>query len=115
MVSVSGNVADEDTKPLHAALNAVADRISLLMSGRGWPRHLSPLFRPWNLAGVVDEEKLIAVFSPLSGGIAEIRWIDRRGEVVPVEAVVLSVQRELGRSVSAIITLPMRSDAPVAD
>jgi hypothetical protein len=76
------------------------------MQSQGLPPHASPLFRPWNLVVGLDEEKFIAVFAQLSGGIASIRWVDLTGQLVPPLGLARDVAEQLGLQVNAVIALP---------
>lgn len=94
--SNGGDLAGEAQQQIQALLNAFGDRLVGALSAQGLPPHTSPLFRPWNLLAGLDDEKVIAIFSPLVGGTADLRWFDWTGQRLPVSGVAAQVQAELG-------------------
>jgi hypothetical protein len=107
---VSGNLPEDRREPLTELFNAAADRIVAGLAARGLPAAASPLFQPWNLIVVVDAEKIQAVFTPLQGGTASIRWLSAEDQVVPEDALVNQVRAELGTPVAAVLAFPRLQD-----
>lgn len=104
--SVSSNMADSDVQAVTSVLDEFGDRAAAGIRQAGFPLHASPLWRPWNVVVARDSEKVVAAFSALQGGTASVRWVDRPNEILPPEALAISVQQELGMSVAALIVLP---------
>jgi hypothetical protein len=104
--TVGGDLSEETQHAIRQLLDRWADRVLELIAAYGLPPPASPLYRPWNLVVVLDAEKIIAVFSPLHGGVALMRWLDLSSQIVPPEALVRDVQVQLGLSVTALVTLP---------
>jgi len=104
---VGGDMKGDDQKAVQEVLNQFADRASQCLAAMGLPPHASPLWRPWNLVVARDAEKVIAAFSLLSGGMANIQWLDRRTQLFPPQELARAVKDELGQQVAALVTLPL--------
>jgi hypothetical protein len=82
-MNVTGELTDEAQAQVHGLLDSLADGVLAGLQKRGVAPPMSPLFRPWNLVVVLDEEKVAIYFTQLQGGVADVRWLDRSGEIVP--------------------------------
>lgn len=102
-----GDLNDEGQNAVREVLDAFGDKAAQAIERLGLPLHASPLWRPWNLIAVRDAEKIIAAFTQLSGGMADIRWLDRQDQLFPPEELVRAVRAELGVPVVALVTLPL--------
>lgn len=109
--AVGGDMESTDRKAVKELLDEFADRAHSALQSAEFPLHASPLWRPWNLVVVRDAEKVLAAFSPLQGGTASVKWLDRSQELYPAEALALAVVNELGMSVTALVVLP-RPESP---
>jgi hypothetical protein len=105
--TAGGDIPGERQQAIKALLDEFADVTASLIRGAGFQLHASPLWRPWNLIVVQDSEKVLAAFSPLQGGVASIRWVDRSAAIIPPASLIASVTSELGLPVAALITLPL--------
>lgn len=104
--TVGGDLSEETQRAVRQLLDRWGDRVLELITAYGLAPPASPLYRPWNLVVVLDAEKIIAVFSPLQGGVALMRWLDLSSQIVPPEGIVRDVQVQLGLPVIAVVTLP---------
>lgn len=104
--TVSSDMAEGVEQQVQVLIDEFGNMVETAILQAGLPLHASPLWRPWNVAVLRDAEKVVAVFSPLQGGTASVRWLDRPKEIYPPDALARSVQNELGMSVSAVIVLP---------
>ena len=109
------NVGGDMSEPERQAVTGVLDEFGVAAEAAvariGVPLHASPIWRPWNLVVMQDAEKVVAAFSPLQGGTAMVRWLDRGSQIFPPEALASSVVNELGLPVSALVVLPRPESA----
>lgn len=105
--SVSGDIPGDDQVAIRTVLDELADRVLVHLSTLGLAPHASALWKPWNLLVVRDAEKLVAGFSPNGGGVADLTWIDRSSAVFSPEDLTRAARLELGRSIEALIVLPL--------
>ncbi|WP_164704484.1 TIR domain-containing protein [Blastococcus litoris] len=97
---------DGDRQAVHKQLNQFADFVVAGLAKHGLPQHASPLWRPWSVLVVRDREKVLCAFSPLTGGIANVNWLDKPGEMWSPDGMAQAVRSELGREVSTVVVLP---------
>lgn len=109
--SVSSNMDGGTQQAVTAVLDEFGDAVNIALGRAGFAPHASPLWRPWNLVVMRDAEKITAVFSPLQGGTASVRWLDGVSEIIPPEELAASVVDQLGLPVAALVVLP-RPEAP---
>jgi len=102
-----GDMAEDDQTAVRKLLDEFADRAAALMATMGLPPHASPLWRPWNLIAVVDAEKVIAAFSLLTGGMPDLRWLDRKSQLFPPPELARAIRDQLGQQVVTVATLPL--------
>ncbi len=102
-----GDMEAGDQTAVTELLNDFGDRVLQQLQRTGLPPHASPLWRPWNLVVARDAEKVLAAFSTLTGGMADIRWLDRRTQLFPPQEFVRSIRDELGQQVATLVTLPL--------
>lgn len=104
---VGGDMDGDEQAAIQTVLDEFADRAAANLAAMGLPVHASPLWRPFNLVIVRDAEKVMAAFSTLAGGMADLKWLKRDGQLFPPEELVRAVRDELGHQVSALVTLPL--------
>lgn len=104
---IAGDMEAEDQLAIRELLNEFADLAIMQLHAMGLPAHASPLWRPWNLVVARDAEKVMAAFTVLAGGVANIQWLDRKTQLFPPEELVRSIRDELGQRVAALVTLPL--------
>ena len=104
--SVNSELTEEDMASVRAVLDDFGSGVEVAVQAAGFPLHASPLWRPWNVVIVRDSEKVVAVFSPLQGGTASVRWLNRPTDIFPPDAFATAVQNELGMSAIAVVVLP---------
>ena len=104
---VGGDMTEDDRTAVRELLDEFADRAATFLGAMGLPPHTSALWRPWNLVAVVDAEKVMAAFSVLTGGMADIKWLDRKTELFPAQELARAVREELGQQLSTLVTLPL--------
>jgi hypothetical protein len=104
--SGGGNMSEPDQQAIRQQLNTFGDFVIEGLTALGLPPHASPLWRPWSLLTVKDKEKVLCAFSPLTGGIANVHWLDRPTENWGSDGMRTAVKNELGRDVNAIVLLP---------
>ncbi len=100
-----GDLGDSDQQAIREELNRFADVVVKELKAIGLPPHASPLWRPWSLLVIKDAAKVMCAFSPLTGGVANVNWLDRTSENY-APAGLPAVKNELGRDVNAIVVLP---------
>lgn len=105
--NVGGDLHEDVRQAVTEVLNEIGDRVGEGVRGAGLAPAASPLFRPWNLVVAVDAEKVIAVFTALQGGVAVLRWLDRRQELLPFEDVIRSIPLELGSPLVFSASFPL--------
>ncbi len=85
----------------------ISSRTPSYLKCNSWlPLHASPLWRPWNLLTVEDADKVMCVFSPLTGGAASIQWLDRHSQMISPADLTQAVKNELGWESNALVVLP---------
>jgi hypothetical protein len=104
---VGGDMEAEDQTAVQELLNDFADRVEAHLQIMGLPAHASPLWRPWNLVVAWDAEKVLAAFSVLTGGMADLKWLDRKTQLFPPAELVRAIRDELGQQVAAVVILPL--------
>lgn len=109
--TVGGDMEADGQTAVREVLDQFGERAQSVLGSLGLPVHASPIWRPWNLVVVRDAEKVIAAFTSLSGGVADLKWLDRSTQLFPPEELVRAVEAELGQNVAAVVTLPL-PDAP---
>lgn len=105
--SGGGDLDAEQQKLIRGSLDTFADAVIEQLSRFGLPAHASPLWRPWSVLIVRDAEKVLCAFSPLTGGIASVQWMDRSSEIFPATEIARAVKDELGRDVEVVVVLPL--------
>ena len=108
---VGGDMEEAERPAITELLNEFADRAAAALQEMGLPPHASPLWRPWNLVVARDAEKVLAAFTGLSGGMANVQWLDRRTQLFPPQDLIRAIRDELGQQVTSLATLPL-PDAP---
>jgi hypothetical protein len=104
--NVGGEIPNEQRKAITALLDQVGDNVLALLAPLGLPRSASPLFRPWNLVVVLDAQMINAYFAPLTGGTANIQWIDRSTMNVSPQVAFGWIRDGMGLDVSFTISFP---------
>src|SRR5579864_3593588 len=104
--SVGGTLEGQDRQDAKAMLDEFGEALRTLLRLSGFALHASPIFRPWNAFILRDSEKLIAVFTPLTGGVALLQWLDQPGALVPAADLVKEIADEFGHQVAAVVILP---------
>lgn len=96
----------EDERELKSLLDEFGDAVAERLHALGLSEPSSPLWRAWNLYTMTDAERVVAVFTQLSGGIANVRHLSRRDELIPPDALAAIVQRDTGQVPIAVVVLP---------
>lgn len=96
--SVGGN-ADKDTQEkIRGLITELAEYLASALEQVGISRFVFPLFRPFNALFALNQNHLFCVISPLSGGVASLRFMDWRDSPAgtTLEETVSEVKRQLG-------------------
>jgi len=112
---VGGDLDETERNPIIEMLNDFCDRAANSLAEVGLAPYASPLWRPWNLIVARDVEKVVAAFTTLSGGMANVQWLDHKTQLFSPEELERAVRDELGQQVAALVTLPLPEahDRPV--
>lgn len=113
----SGQMRGGDMKPerqqkIQVLLDKFADVVLTNLARRGLPPYSSPLWRPWHLLVWEDASKTMCAFSPMSGGVPELKFLDRSSQIMPPSDLVLIIKNQLGREVSSMVILPKPDAGP---
>ena len=106
--SVGGDIADDTQKEIRELVTQLAEYVAIALERLGINRFAFPLFRPFNAVFDLTAQNVFVVYAPLVGGVAILRFMDRRkaaGDVTLEEASVI-VQQELGWPNIAAFQLP---------
>ena len=106
--SVGGDIDDDTQKEIRELVTQLAEYVANALERMGINRFAFPLFRPFNAVFDLTVQAVLVVHAPLVGGMAILRFMDRRkatGDVTLEEAAVI-VQQELGWSNIAAFQLP---------
>lgn len=106
IAQVRANIPEDVQRGIRGVLDKLGDAVSAGLALQGLPQHLSPIFRPWNLVVFRSARGILAVFSPLTGGVANLNWEDRPDEVISLEQVATLVRETLGREIGLGVSLP---------
>lgn len=104
-----GNLPEDVQVQVRTLLDEFGDAVAAQLGSIGLPPHASPVFRPFALAVLRDQTRVLVGFSPASG-MSTLNWIDQPGERYQPAAMVDLVQNRLGRQISAVIVLPRPED-----
>lgn len=109
-VSTSGGDMDgESQSSARGLLDEFADTLSSQLSILGLPPHASPFFRPFSLVVLQDSVQVLVGVSPATG-IAELTWVNHPTQFYSQTAMVDLLKNQLGREVSAVLSLPLPFD-----
>lgn len=92
-------------KELRALLDELGDAVERSLTARGLPRHLSPLFRPFNLYAARGPDQLHVVFSAAQG-IPSYRWVKQTEPATPA-GLASALRAQLGWDISLAFSLPL--------
>lgn len=106
IAQVGANIPEDVQGKIRDVLNKFGDAVSAGLVLQGLPQHLSPIFRPWSLVVFRSASGILAAFSPLTGGVANLNWEDRPDELISLEQVVTLVRETLGREIGFAVALP---------
>src|SRR3954452_22037561 len=104
---VGGDMEEADKAAITALLDDFGDRLLVRLQALGLPPHASPLWRPWNLVVARDAEKVLAAFSVLTGGMANLQWLDRKSQLFPPQELARAIRDELGQQIAPLVILPL--------
>jgi hypothetical protein len=90
---------------VRASLTLFGDHVGRGLAAIGVSEHDVLLSQPWNLMVVWDPQAVWCVFAPLSGGAAEVHWVDH-GNVWSEATLTEQVERQFGWSSLQIVRLP---------
>jgi len=108
MASVTSNIEDEDADAVRGLIIQFAEYVATALSNIGLSRFTFPLFRPFNAIFAVTRDRLLCVTSPLTGGVASLRFLDwREGPTqITLEDATRQASTELGWSDQFAFELP---------
>lgn len=102
---------DEATKTsVQTVIDEFGEALKRQLASLGMPLHTSPFGRPFSLTTLRDSAQIIAASSPATG-MAQLTWLDRPGELHAPAALASLSQDQLGLPVSALVSLPLPTDA----
>lgn len=93
---VYGDLPEADRAVARIALDGFAGLVAGELATRGMARHLSPLWKPWQLLVAKQGTKFAAVFASMSGGMPDMRWISVAGGVLSASSLARFAETELG-------------------
>jgi hypothetical protein len=106
-----GDLSEVDKQAAKEILDEFADRAQVHIAAFGLPPHASVLWKSWSMLLILDADKIIAGFSANVGGMADLKWLDRKSERFPPQELVRAAREELGWSIDALVVLPLPSAA----
>lgn len=106
----AGNLPRDEERPLQNLLDEFGDAVAEALGRLGLARHLSVLFRPFNLLAIRDDSSLVVAFGSARGGMLEQRWIT---QLQPVSAsdVAAAARDQLGWDIQLSVRLPLEPGA----
>jgi len=100
---IYGDLPEEDRAAARIALDGFAGFVAGELAARRMARHLSPLWKPWQLLVAKQGTKFAAVFTSVSGGLPDMRWIIVTGGVLSASSLAKFAETELGWSPSLAV------------
>lgn len=94
---------------IKAVLDEFGDSVGLKLQALGLAKHLSPIFKPFSIAVLQDNAKVLVGFGP-AHGMAQQTWLDQPGELYAPQAMVDLLENRLGWEVSAVAVMPLPND-----
>ena len=74
--TVGGNASEETQKEIRQLVTEFAEYVANALEKNGIARFASPIFRPFNALFAATREKIFVIISPLTGGLANLRFFD---------------------------------------
>ncbi|MBA7467959.1 hypothetical protein ES707_03199 [subsurface metagenome] len=108
MANVGGNKSGlENQEEIKKLIIQLAEYVANTLEGNSIARFAFPLFRPFNAVFAITREKILAIVSPLTGGIAILRFFDWcDAPEVSMEQVIAETRQQLGWADISSFQLP---------
>jgi len=107
--NVGGNASNEDQEAIRQLITEFTEYMARTLENSGIPRFVFPLFKPFNAVFGITNEQLFITVSPLSGGLAILRfqsWRDMPTKVT-LEQATRSAQQQLGWTQTYAFSIPI--------
>jgi hypothetical protein len=104
-----GNAPPEKQAQIRELITELSQYIALALEENSISRFAFILFRPFNAVFAITSQNLLVIVSPLSGGIAALRYMDwKDAEEISMEQAVGTVRQQLGWTNISSFQLPIK-------